>query len=72
VIAAALLLMAVLGVVVLLAALGARPDMWAATLLLIGPLASLVLSARRPVRDWTTPGSAVRPPGGRRGRGSSR
>jgi hypothetical protein len=72
VVAAGLLLVAVLGVVALLAALGAWADMWTATLLLIGPLASLVLSARRPVRDWTRPGPAVRPPGGRRGARGSR
>jgi hypothetical protein len=72
VLAAGLLLVAVLTVVALLAAVGDWRDMWPATLLLIGPLGSLVLNARRPVRDWTTRGSAVRPPGGRRGAGGSR
>jgi hypothetical protein len=72
VVAAGLLLVAVLGVVALLGALGAWRDMWTATLLLIGPLGSLVLNARRPVRAWTRPGRAVRSAGGRRGPGGSR
>jgi hypothetical protein len=72
VVTAALLLIVVLGVVVLLGALGAWSDMWTATLLLIGPLVSVVLCARRPIRDWTRPGPAVRSPGGRRRPGGSR
>ena len=72
VLASGLLLVGVLAVVALLAALGDWPDMWTATLLLVGPVVALVLNARRPVRDWTTRGSAVRSPGGRRGPGGSR
>jgi hypothetical protein len=71
-VAAGLLVVAVLGVVLLLGALGAWRDMWTATLLLLGPLGSLVLSLRRPVRAWTAPGRASRSPGGRRRPAGSR
>jgi hypothetical protein len=57
--------------VFLLGALGGGGTMWAAALLLVGPLAALVLALRRPVREWCGAGSARRPPGGRRGAGSA-
>jgi hypothetical protein len=71
-VAATLPLLALLGLVFLLGAFGAGAQMWAAVLLLVGPLATLVLALRRPVRQWCGPGRARRSPGGRRGVGSSR
>ncbi|MCU1670641.1 MAG: rane protein of unknown function [Blastococcus sp.] len=70
--AAALLSVVVLALVALLGALGAGREMWTAVLLLLGPLGSLVLSLRRPVRAWTAPGRASRSPGGRRRPAGSR
>ena len=67
-VAAVLPLLALLGLVFLLGAFGAGGPMWAAVLLLIGPVATLVLTLRRPVREWC---GARRPPGGRRGAGSA-
>lgn len=64
--AAVLPLFGVLVLVVLFAFLGGGSAMWAGLLLLVGPLGALVLALRRPVRDWTRPGPARRPPGGRR------
>jgi hypothetical protein len=58
--------------VFLLGALGGGGAMWAAALLLAGPLAALVLSLRRSVREWCGSGRARRSPGGRRSAGSSR
>jgi hypothetical protein len=63
---------ALLGLAFLLGAFGAGGPMWAALLLLVGPLATLVLALRRPVREWCANGRARRPAGGRRGAGSSR
>ncbi|TFV87576.1 hypothetical protein [Blastococcus sp. CT_GayMR16] len=45
---------------------------WAAALLLVGPVATLVLALRRPVREWCGTARARRSPGGRRSAGSSR
>jgi hypothetical protein len=67
-VAAALLVLLVLALVVLFGLLGAGGQMWTALLLLLGPLGSLVLSLRRPIRQWR----GNRSPGGRRGTGGSR
>ena len=45
------------------AVLGGGQALWAAVLLVVGPLGCLLLTVRRPVREWTR---ARRPPGGRR------
>jgi peptidoglycan/LPS O-acetylase OafA/YrhL len=71
-VSAALSLLVVLALAVLFALLGGGQAMWAAVLLLVGPLGALILSLRRPVRDWTARGRARRPPGGRRTAGSAR
>jgi hypothetical protein len=71
-VAAALPLLALLGLVFLLGAFGAGAQMWAAVLLAVGPLATLVLALRRPVRQWCGSGRARRSPGGRRREGSAR
>jgi hypothetical protein len=71
-VAAALTLLGVLALVVLFALLGGGQAMWAALLLLVGPLVALVLALRRPVRGWTAPERARRSPGGRRRAGSAR
>ncbi len=71
-VSAALSLLVVLALVVLFALLGGGQAMWAALLLLVGPLGALILSLRRPVRGWTGAGRARRPPGGRRTAGSAR
>jgi hypothetical protein len=73
--AAALLpLFALLVLIFLLGAFGAAAQMWAAVALLIGPVATLVLALRRPVREWCgrSPGRANRSPGGRRTARSAR
>ena len=49
--AAVLPLVAMLVFVFLLGALGGGGEMWAGVLLLVGPLATLVLALRRPVRE---------------------
>ena len=69
---AVLPLAAMLVLVFLLGALGAGGEMWAAVLLLVGPLATLVLALRRPVRSWCGTGRARRPAAGRRRDGSAR
>jgi hypothetical protein len=71
-VAAVLALLVLAGLVLLLGALGGTGTMWAATLLLVGPLVTLVLALRRPVREWCRTGRASRSPGGRRGAGSAR
>ena len=71
-VAAALPLVGVLGLVVLFAALGGGSAMWAAVLLLVGPIGALVLALRRPVREWTGTAPARRSPGGRRGTAGAR
>ena len=63
-------LVALLVLVFILGALGATAEMWSAILLTAGPLGCLILTTRRPVREWTRPGRATRSPGGRRGRGA--
>jgi len=70
--AAVLALVVLLGLVFLLGALGGTGTMWAAALLLVGPLVTLVLALRRPVREWCGNGRARRSPGGRRGAGAAR
>jgi hypothetical protein len=71
-VASALPLLGVVALVVLFALLGGGQAMWAALLLLVGPLVALVLALRRPVRTWTGAGRARRSPGGRRTGGSAR
>jgi peptidoglycan/LPS O-acetylase OafA/YrhL len=71
-VAAVLALLVLAGLVLLLGALGGSGTMWAASLLLVGPLVTLVLALRRPVREWCGAGRARRSPGGRRGARSSR
>jgi ascorbate-specific PTS system EIIC-type component UlaA len=70
-VAAVLALLVMAGLVLLLGALGGGGTMWAASLLLVGPLVTLVLALRRPVREWCGAGSARRSPGGRRRAGSA-
>jgi hypothetical protein len=65
-------LVALLVLVFLLGALGGGGEMWAGVLLLVGPLATLVLALRRPVREWCGAGRARRSAEGRRGGGSAR
>ena len=67
-VAAVLPLLALLVLVLLLGALGGGAEMWAAVLLLVGPLATLVLALRRPVREWCAPDGRV----ARRGDGAER
>jgi hypothetical protein len=71
-VAAVLPLLALLGLVFLLGAFGAGAQAWAAVSLLVGPLATLVLALRRPVRQWCGTDRARRPPEGRRRAGSAR
>jgi hypothetical protein len=73
-VAAVLPLLALLVLTFLLGAFGAHAQMWAAVALLIGPLATLVLALRRPVREWCGGGTgrANRSPGGRRTARSAR
>jgi hypothetical protein len=70
-VAAVLPLVALLVVVFLFGALGGGRELVAAVLLLVGPLATLVLALRRPVREWCGMPRARRSPGGRRGGGSA-
>ena len=70
--AAVLPLVALLVFVFLLGALGGGAQLWAGVLLLVGPLATLVLASRRPVREWCGDGRARRSPEGRRGGRSAR
>jgi hypothetical protein len=65
-VAAVLPLLALLVLVFLLGALGAGAETWAGLLLLVGPLATLVLALRRPVREWCGAGRARRSAEGRR------
>jgi hypothetical protein len=71
-VAAAVPLLGLLALTALFAALGGGQAMWSAVLLLVGPIGALVLALRRPVREWTTPATAGRSPGGRRAAGSAR
>jgi hypothetical protein len=70
--AALLPLVALLVLVFLLGALGGGGETWAGVLLLVGPLATLVLALRQPVRAWCGAGRARRSAEGRRGTGSAR
>jgi hypothetical protein len=72
VLAAALPLIGMLAVVVLFAVLGGGSALVGALALLVAPVGCLVLALRRPVREWTGPGRASRPTGGRRDAGSAR
>jgi uncharacterized membrane protein len=65
-VSAALSLLVLLALVVLFALLGGGRAMWAALLLLVGPLGALILALRRPVRGWSHDGRGSRSPGGRR------
>ena len=71
-VAAVLPLVALLVLVFLLGVLGAGAGLWAGVLLLVGPLATLVLALRRPVRQWCGSARARRPTAGRRGGGAAR
>jgi O-antigen/teichoic acid export membrane protein len=63
--ASVVLLLTLLALVLLFGALGGGAALWQALLLLIGPIGSLELTLRRPVRAWTTRGRR-RSAGGRR------
>jgi len=65
-VAAVLPLLAMLLLLFLLGALGGGTGMWAGVLLLVGPVVTLVLALRRPVREWCGAGRARRPAEGRR------
>jgi hypothetical protein len=65
-------LLALLGLVVLFGVLGGGQAMWWALLLIIGPGGSLVLSLRRPIREWTAPARATRTGGPGRRRAPAR
>ena len=71
-VAAVLPLVALLVFVFLLGALGGGAQLWAGVLLLVGPLATLVLALRRPVREWCGAGRARRSAEGRRSGRSAR
>lgn len=71
-VASVLPLAALLVLVFLLGALGGGAQLWAGVLLLVGPLATLVLSVRRPVREWCGTARARRSAEGRRGARSAR
>jgi hypothetical protein len=71
-VAAALPLAGLTALAVLFAALGGGPALWSAALMVIGPVACLVLSLQRPVRQWSSGGRGNRSPGGRRTVGSAR
>jgi hypothetical protein len=64
------LALGLLGAAVLFAALGLGAVVGQALLLLVGPVGCLVLATRRPVREWTRPARATRPP--ERGRRTQR
>jgi hypothetical protein len=71
-VAAVVPLVGMLGLTAIFAALGGGQAMWSALLMLAGPIGALVLALRRPVRAWTSPAPAGRPPGGRRSAASAR
>jgi hypothetical protein len=64
-------LLGLLGLAVLFGALGGGSALWAAVLLLVGPVGCLVLTLRRAVRTWRGSGAGTRPGGGPRGRAPS-
>jgi peptidoglycan/LPS O-acetylase OafA/YrhL len=57
--ASTLPLLGLLGLALLFAAEGGGQALWWALLMLTGPLGCLVLSAGRPVREWTAPRHAA-------------
>jgi hypothetical protein len=71
-VSAVLPLVGLLILVFLLGALGGGAQRWAGVLLLVGPLVTLVLALRRPVRQWCGAGRARRSAEGRRGARSAR
>ncbi|SFL18245.1 hypothetical protein [Geodermatophilus ruber] len=68
--ASVLPLLGLVALVVLFGALGGGQAVWWGLLLLAGPVGCLALTLRRPVREWTRPGRATRPPD--QGRGTVR
>ena len=64
------LVLCLLGTALLFGALGLGAVVGQALLLLVGPIGCLVLAVRRPVREWTRPARATRPP--ERGRRTQR
>jgi hypothetical protein len=60
--ASVLPLLLLVGLVVLFGVLGGGTAMWWAVLLLVGPIGCLALAVRRPIREWTRPARATRPP----------
>lgn len=56
------LVLCLLGTAVLFGALGLGAVVGQALLLLVGPVGCVVLAGRRPVREWTRPARATRPP----------
>lgn len=58
--------------VFLLGVLGGGAELVAGVLFLVGPLVTLVLALRRPVREWCGPSGARRSAEGRRGAGWAR
>ncbi|MGY1824363.1 hypothetical protein [Geodermatophilus sp. SYSU D00079] len=60
--ASVLPLLLLLGLVVLFGVLGAGSALWWALLLLVGPIGCLAMTVRRPIREWTRPARATRPP----------
>ncbi|MGY1634480.1 hypothetical protein ACI784_22500 [Geodermatophilus sp. SYSU D01186] len=54
-------LLLLIGLVVLFGVLGAGSAMWWAVLLLVGPIGCLVITLRRPIRQWTRPARATIP-----------
>ena len=69
--AAALLLLGLLGLVVLFGLLGGGAALWAALLMLVAPVGCLAVVLRRPVRRWCDLRGRTRSPGGGRARASS-
>ena len=56
------LVLCLLGTAVLFGALGLGAAVGQTLLLLVGPVGCLALAVRRPVREWTRPARATRPP----------
>ncbi|MGY1679507.1 hypothetical protein [Geodermatophilus sp. SYSU D01176] len=56
------LVLGLLGTALLFGALGLGSVAGQALLLLVGPVGCLALAVRRPVREWTRPARATRPP----------
>ena len=56
------LVLCLLGTALLFGALGLGAVVGQALLLLVGPVGCLALAVRRPVREWTRPAPATRPP----------